>query len=468
MPVNVPMIRNDFPILRRTFKVFAHPAEVPPIYLDHGASTHPPLPVLESYSDFMRNHYANIHRGMHFLSQESSTVFDEVPEIITDFIGGSLEEDRVIMCSNTTDALELTAFLERETPGITLTTMLEHHSNDLPHRKYGKVVHAGLTPEGGLDMEDVELKFNENKVKLMAVTGASNVTGYMPPLKELARLAHDHGARILVDAAQLLAHHPIDVGSRSSPEHIDYLVAAGHKAYAPFGSSFLFAPIESLDGTSPRVPGGGTVRYVTTEDALWVDSPDRHQGGTPNIGGAVAFAASLRYLKTIGMEAVREHEVQLYERMQKGLDSIEGVTCFGPTDGPTKIGVLPFNVGDIPHTTVALMLNWEEAIACRNGCFCAHPYLHQLLTIANDEADTLRDELAAGNTPPLPGAVRATIGVFNNEEEIDIFVDTVRNISTGKVHGDYSDLTKLTHQIDFFRTGRARGVPFVSSDIESS
>jgi cysteine desulfurase/selenocysteine lyase len=190
--------------------------------------------------------------------------------------------DFIILCSNTTDALDLAAFAEKDTPGVTLTTEMEHHSNDLSHRKYGPVIHAGLTSDGALDLEDVEKKLKDNQVKLLAVTGASNVTGYMPPIHRLARLAHEHGARILVDAAQLFAHHPIDVHSKDHPEHLDYLAAAGHKSYAPFGSSFLYGPRETLNCVDPRIPGGGTVKYVTTEDVLWVESPDRHQGGTPN------------------------------------------------------------------------------------------------------------------------------------------------------------------------------------------
>jgi selenocysteine lyase/cysteine desulfurase len=458
-------LRNDFPILKRTFKVFATDTEVPLIYLDHAASTHPPLTVIQAHIEFIQYHYANIHRGMHFLSQEASTVFDEVPEIISSFIGGNCDEDCVIMCTNTTDALELAAFLEKDTPGVTLTTSMEHHSNDLVHRKYGLIIHSGLTPEGALDISDIEKKLQDNNVKLLAVTGASNVTGYMPPIHKLARLSHEYGARILVDAAQLFAHYPINVQSRDHPEHIDYLAAAGHKSYAPFGSSFLYGPRETLDCSNPRVPGGGTVKYVTTEEVLWVDSPDRHQGGTPNIGGAVAFASAILYLQKIGMENIRNHEKKLFEKMYQDLKHISNVTLYGPNEIENKIGVLPFNVEGYHHNTIALMLNWERAIACRNGCFCAHPYLYHLLTI--EKLADLKEKIRTGQNPVLPGAIRASIGLYNNEEEINIFTETVSDIVNGKLHGDYSKVETFTHKINFFKTGRPGEVPFSDSDVES-
>ena len=463
--MNIEKIRDDFPILKRTFRVFGANEEVAPIYFDHAASTHPPIPVLETHGNFMRNHYANIHRGMHYLSQEASIVFDEVPEIIAKFIGGCTDGSCVVMCSNTTDALDLAAFIEKDTPGSTLSTVMEHHSNDLVHRKYGPVLHANLTADGALDLEDVEKKLENNKVKLLAVTGASNVTGYMPSIHKLARLAHDHNARILVDAAQLFAHHPIDVFPLDHPEHIDYLAAPGHKSYAPFGSSFLYGPQEKLDQVNPRIPGGGTVRYVTTEDVLWVESPDRHQGGTPNIGGAVAFASAVLYLQEIGMEKIREHEKALFERLFHKLKNIPKVRTYGPSKIDDKIGVVPFNIEGYHHTEVALMLNWERAIACRNGCFCAHPYLHHLLSVKG--LDELKRKIRDGESPSLPGAIRASLGMYNTEEEIDIFIETITNIVEGKVKGDYSNPDALNYQINFFKIGESKKVPFTESDIES-
>jgi selenocysteine lyase/cysteine desulfurase len=243
--------------------------------------------------------------------------------------------------------------------------------------------------DGTLDYADLERKLREQRVKLVAVTGASNVTGYLPDVHRVARIAHAHGARILVDAAQLLAHSRIDVGPEGDPGHIDFLAAAGHKAYAPFGSAFLHAPRGPCDAAPPYLPGGGTVAWVTEDDAFFKKSPERHEGGTPNIAGAIALGASLRFLEQVGVEAIREHEQALTAQALEGLQGIEGVTVLGHPDSTRRIGVVAFTVEGVPHETVATILDREAAIAVRNGCFCAHPYLRLLIGLA-DTSDARR------------------------------------------------------------------------------
>ena len=248
-------IRNEFPITQKLFKVHGSDKEMKLIYLDHGASTHPCSTVLNKYIDFIKNYYSNVHRGRHFLSMISTEFFDRVYETIFNFINADKNENAIILTSNTTTALDMAACCMKDIEGITLVSLMEHHSNDLPHRHRGKVIHFGLTPEGTIDMQDLEKKLKNNKVKLVAVTGASNVTGFLPDIHKIAKLAHENGAKILIDAAQLLAHKQIDVKPNSDPEHIDFLAAAGHKAYAPFGSAFLFGPREILDKAEPYVSG---------------------------------------------------------------------------------------------------------------------------------------------------------------------------------------------------------------------
>jgi selenocysteine lyase/cysteine desulfurase len=179
------------------------------------------------------------------------------------------------------------------------------------------------------------VKLRAQAVKLVAVTGASNVTGYLADVHRIARMAHACGARILVDGAQILAHAPFDLLPDGDPGHIDFFAGAGHKAYAPFGSSFLFGPTELLDEAPPYIPAGGTVVYVTEEEAYYKKSPERHEGGTPNIAGAVALAAALRFLEAAGMEEVREHERALVERAMDGLRRLDGVRVLGHPD-PAK------------------------------------------------------------------------------------------------------------------------------------
>lgn len=436
MSYDADAIRAQFPILNR--KVPGPHGEMPLTFMDHGASTHAPQPVLDAVMDLHTRSYANIHRGNHLLSIESSDLFDGAVETFASFIGARPDHGSFIMTGNTTDALSLAAHVMADRPGATLTTLAEHHSNDLPHRAAGDVIHTAIDGDGRPDMEDFERQLQNNAVKLVAVTGCSNVTGYMPPIHEMARLAHDHGAKILVDAAQLYAHQKIDVKSDAHPEHIDFLAAAGHKSYAPFGSAFLYGPEDAFNAADPYKPGGGTVDWVTDSGAWFNQSPDRHMGGTPNITGVVAFAAATKWLAGIGMENVRQHEVEL---MDRGLDHFaelaenHDVALLGPDMSDDKAGVFSFMVPDVHHDVVSKVLSAEHGIATRNGCFCAHPLLHRLLKLGDTSYWT--DALSRGEDVPLPGASRATIGIYNTEADIDLLAEAVGKVARKEWTGDY-------------------------------
>jgi selenocysteine lyase/cysteine desulfurase len=422
-------IRQQFPITGQTF-VNAAGVQHTITYLDHGASTHPPCAVLDVYRDFLEHYYANIHRGNHYLSQRASQLYDNVSEVVRDFVHADRSRNGVIFTSNTTTALDIASYMMQGKEGATLVSNMEHHSNDLPHRRRGPVLRINVLDDGTLDYTDLEEKLRNNRVKLVAVTGASNVTGYMPDIRLIARLAHAHGAKILVDGAQLLAHSRIDMGSNEADDHIDFLAAAGHKAYAPFGAAFLIAPNEIIDSTEPYIPGGGTVKFVTEDSQVWADGVDRHSGGTPNIGGVIALGEALKWLKEIGLDWVREHELELLKRVEGRLRAIDGVNFLGNVPTAKKLGVLPFNIRDLHHDTVAMILNNEYGIATRNGCFCAHPYLTKLLHCADPEG--VRRKVESGEDVLLPGAVRATIGIYNNEEDLDKLVDAVAVLAAGE------------------------------------
>ncbi|RPI15040.1 MAG: aminotransferase class V-fold PLP-dependent enzyme [Ignavibacteriae bacterium] len=434
--LDIKHIREQFPITQKTFNVYGNDTPKNLIYFDHGASTHPPQPVLNKYIDFLKNYYANVHRGKHFLSLISSELFDNVYNTIFDFIKGDKELNSIILTSNTTTALDIAASVMRDYEGVTLVSLMEHHSNDLPHRCRSEVIHYGLNPDGSIDMDDLLLKLQSNKVKLVAVTGASNVTGFMPDIHMIAGMAHAHGAKILVDGAQLLAHRKIDVKPNSDDDHIDFIAAAGHKAYAPFGSAFLFGPKDIFDEAEPYIPGGGTVVYVTEDDVYYSDSPDRHQGGTPNIGGAIALAESLKFLSNVGMENIREHEVELTAYALKRLKEVQDLKVLGNIKAEQRLGVVSFNVGDLDNNLVSMVLNYESAIATRNGCFCAHPYLHELLELG--DITELKAKLIRGEEVDMPGAVRLTIGIFNTAEEIDALIDALKIISLHQWKADYN------------------------------
>lgn len=428
-------IREQFAICRQKFPIMGGAEEKALIYFDHGASTHPPQRVIEAHKTFLEHYYSNIHRGNHNLSMIATDMFDKVEDTIMDFIGGDKKNNNAILTSNTTGALDLAAHVMAEVEGVTLSTLMEHHSNYLPHIRRGPVELIGLNPNGTLDMEDLEKKLRDLPVKLVAVTGASNVTGFMPDIHRIARLAHEAGARILVDGAQLLAHHRVNVKDDDDPEHIDFFAAAGHKAYAPFGSAFLFGPRELFDNAPPYIPGGGTVQFVTPRSTVWAKSPDRHQGGTPNIPGAIAMAEALKFLDEIGLDKIREHERELYEYAVKSLEAVEGVSVYGPKDPERCIGVITFNIGDIPNELAAAILNYEGNIATRNGCFCAHPYIQYMLKVQDPEG--CWDKYEKGESMFLMGAVRATIGIYNQKEEIDELLEMVKIIRDKKWKGNY-------------------------------
>ncbi len=432
--MNTDDIRKLFPITKTMVETNNGKKNL--IYLDHGASTHAPQPVLDTYLDTQMNYYANVHRGNHFLSCVSTEKIEEVPLIIADFLGIKDPENsgmHSVLTYNTTSSLDLASHVFANIEGEVLTTLLEHHSNDLPHRSRGKVHHGGILDDGTLDMDHMEEILQNNNIKLLAVTGASNVTGFLPEIDKLARMAHDNGAKILVDAAQMIAHYRLEVKPLDHPEHIDFLAAAGHKFYSPFGSAFLIGNTEEFDNAPPYIPGGGTVKLVTKDDAVFVKGSDRHSYGTPNIAGSIAMGRSLQFLKEVGIDYIEKHERELLGFFEKGLRDIEGVDVLGEVPLDRKIGVVSFNIDNMYHEDVSVKLNRESAIATRNGCFCAHPYLAELMSIPLSEMNKIKEKVLAGEEPRMPGAVRATIGLYNTREELQTVLDTVEKIATGKL-----------------------------------
>ena len=419
-------IRNLFPVTREEFvSPSGHNRRI--IYLDHGASTHPPSNVLDFYSEFLEHYYANIHRGNHYLSRKASELFDNVTNTVLSFIGGEQDRNEVIFTLNTTTAIDIASHIMREVEGVTLVSEMEHHSNDLPHRRRGEVVKVLVDDDGRLDYNDLEEKIKAHRVKLVAVTGASNVTGYLPDIYQIARLAHEHGAKILVDGAQLLAHEKVDIKSCDDDEHIDFFAAAGHKAYAPFGAAFLVAPRQICDATTPYIPGGGTVQFVTNTNVIWAEGQDRHIGGTPNIPGVVAFGKALEWLDEIGMDWIRQHELDLLRTTKQRLEDIPGVTMLANIPPEERLGVLSFNIEGYHDEVASSALNDTFGIATRNGCFCAHPYLSRLLNF--DDPERIFQELLKNPDLPKPGAVRATIGIFNNENDMDALIHAVSQLA---------------------------------------
>ena len=414
-------IRSAFAITARTVKCLTG-EERPLVYLDHAATTHPPNPVLDRLCRFLRFEYANVHRATYHLARRSTLRFEDAYETCSSFVGADPDHHCVIFTSNTTAGCELVSHALAHRPGKVLVTNLEHHSNDLPHRRRGEVVRIGLDACGRLDMIALREALKSEPIKLVNITGAANVTGWMPPIREIATLAHAAGALVCLDAAQLLAHAPIDLGPPGEPDSIDFLVAAGHKAYAPFGVGFVVGPRSVLDEAEPVVAGGGVAASVDEDGANWLLSPDRHQFGTPNVGGAIAMAEMLNLLKAIGMDRVRDHEMALTKRMTDGLEAIGGIDLYGPPEFDQRVGIIPFNVQDVSDMMTAAVLGEEFGVAVRNGRFCSHLHTRHLLG---------PDARSDG------GAVRASIGLYNNEDDVDHFLEAVEVVRRGTWKGAY-------------------------------
>lgn len=410
-------VRREFAIVERTVPVLGG-EERPLVYLDHAASTHAPRSAISAYVDFLEHEYSNVHRGTHLLSRRATARFEEAHGRVAQFIGAELEHGAICFVTNTTQAIDLASHVMAHVPGIVVTTEMEHHSNELTHRRRGDVLRVRIGNDGILELGHLEEILRRERVKLVAVTGAANVTGLLPDLKAITRLAHEHGALVLVDAAQLLAHHSIDVKPFDHPEHIDFLAGAGHKAYAPFGAGFLYGPRKVFDAAPPYLPGGGNAARVTETTVEFLPAPDRHHGGTPNIAGVVGLTSALDFLQAIGMDAVRRHEVELTRKAILGMQALGGITIYGCPDAEARLGVISFNVEGVSELMTAAILSEEGALAVRNGRFCAHIYMDRLLRIHHGDG--------GGEMPS--GAVRASFGVYNDESDVDRLLEHLKKV----------------------------------------
>ena len=404
------------------------------VNLDSAAST-PALACVRDTVDEFLKWYSNVHRGVGYKSRLSSWAFDGARVRVARFVGADPTDSVVLFCRNTTEAINRLAHRYPFRKGdVVLTTLMEHHSNELPWRRVAEVIHVGVTGDGRVDEEDLagKLAANRGRVRLLAVTGASNVTGYINPIHDWARMAHSAGAEIVVDAAQLAPHRPIAMGRKGDPEHLDYVAFSAHKMYAPFGAGVLIAHRAALETGDPDIVGGGTVDIVSLESAYWTDLPDREEAGTPDIVGVVALARAIRAIEEIGWEKIRRHETELTAAALERLSSIPGVVLYGDADparAASRLGVVPFNVRGVPHALAAAVLSCEWGIGVRNGCFCAHPYVKAILHVSEEEGRAVEKSILARDRSAIPGAVRASFGLFNTMADIDALGEALEAIA---------------------------------------
>ena len=385
--------------------------------LDYGASA-PALTVVSAYLNEVLPFYASVHRGAGYASQISTSVYENARNIVREFVGGRAD-DSVIFTRNTTDSLNLLAgclpVVDGQHNGEVVYLDIEHHANLLPwqHVPHRSIVAAPTLAE---TLANVREALAQGGVSLLAVTGASNVTGEILPVKELAALAHEYGARIVVDAAQLAPHRRVDIAAAD----IDYLVFSGHKLYAPFGAGVLVGRADWLDAGTPHLAGGGAVREARLDSVTWATGPARHEGGSPNVLGAATLARATQVIAELDQDEWHAHESAIRTHLVEGLKEIEGVTVhqiFSDTDPADTIGVVNFSVEGYDAGLVAAYLSAEHGVGLRDGRFCAHPLLKRL---------------------GLPsGSLRASFGVGSRLEDAVRLLDGIRTLRSSGLGWDY-------------------------------
>ena len=403
-------IREDFPILKR--KVNDHPL----IYFDNAATTQKPKQVIDAERDFYENHNANVHRAVHTLSQEATELHEQARETISKFINAK-EPTEVVFARGTTEAINLVAYswgLRNLKAGDeVVVSLMEHHSNIVPWEMISKltgftVKYAKIHPDGTLNYEDFESKITR-KTKVACLSHVSNVSGIINDVKRIAKVAHENGALMLVDGAQSVPHLPTDVRDLDA----DFLAFSGHKMLGPTGIGVLYGKKALLEKMAPFEGGGEMIKEVSfssqTErcDICWNDPPWKFEAGTPNIAGGIGLAAAIKYLQRLGMAEVFQHEKALTEyAMKKMKTCCTKLELYGTTDASLKCGIMPFGVEGLSSHDVALFLD-NYGVMIRSGFHCAQP-LHQFFK--------------------LQSSARASFYIYNSAEEVDRFVEILREM----------------------------------------
>ncbi len=398
----------------------------PYINFDNAASTPPFARVMESLND-AAIWYASVHRGAGYKSQYSTRIYEEARQIVGAFVGTEPAHDVVIFTKNTTDSLnKITHYLPYLPGEIVVYSGVEHHSNELPWAKKHSY-RLGLAGYQ-IDLAEAETFFRANagRIKLLAVSGASNVTGYTPPIYTLAEMAHRVGARILVDAAQLAPHRPIDILPPTDPRHLDFIAFSAHKMYAPFGVGVLIGPRTLFCHTPPSQVGGGTVKGLSPAGIIWNEPPEVEEAGSPNVLGAVALAEAIRVLTELGWDTLINNENRLIKQTIAALREMPEVTLYNP-EPDNRVGVISFNIAGIHHLEVARYLADEWGIGVRSGCFCARSYVQRLLqldpaAIQNAQTQIIRQQ------PQTPGMVRVSFGCYNQPQEVEVLIEALQKL----------------------------------------
>lgn len=432
-------LRDAFTGLETEYRL-ADGSTVSRTYLDSAASNLR-LMVADDIVRRALRHYANTHSKLHFGAHVTTHLYHQAHRIVEQFVDASDEYTSVFVGSGVTGGLNRMARVlaeRRPDRDLVITTMMEHHANDLPHRKHvGNVDHVPLEKDpdgeaGRVDMDVLRSAIQEHADRLnyVAVTAASNVTGIINPVHEIAKLAHEAGALCIVDAAQSAAHLPLSVQGSGEDEAIDVLCMSGHKIYAPGSPGVVVARKALFEGLEPQQVGGGIVDRVETGRYEIMDElPDREEAGTPNLPGAFRLAATLYLLGRIGMDVIEDDERQLTQYALERFEAIDGLRIYGShrLEIADRIGVITFNLEDLPHGLVTAALNDYFGVSVRNECFCAQPFVRQLLGRTGTTDEQSEDDDCRPDTQP--GMVRVSFGLYNTRADVDTAAEALSDIA---------------------------------------
>lgn len=400
---NIQQVRDDFPILARTVY------DKPLVYLDNAATTQKPLCVLDAMRDEYLNVNANVHRGVHYLSQQATDLHEAARETVRQFINAPKTEE-IIFTRGTTESINLVvssyvdAFMHEGDEVI--VSVMEHHSNIVPWQLQAarKGIALRVIPmidTGALDMQAFEQLFNE-RTRFVSVAHVSNVLGTVNPVKDICRIAHSHGVPVLVDGAQSTPHFKVDVQDIDC----DFFAFSGHKIYGPTGVGVLYGKEAWLDRLPPYQGGGEMIESVTFKRTVFEKLPFKFEAGTPDYVATHGLATALKYVSSLGMDNIAAHERELTTYCMEQMRTIPGMRLFGDT--PQKDAVVSFLVGDIHHLDMGTLLD-RLGIAVRTGHHCAQPLMERL---------------------GIQGTVRASFALYNTKDEIDALVNGIRRVST--------------------------------------
>ena len=397
--INIENIRRDFPILQR--KVHNNK---PLVYFDNAATTQKPIQVIDSIHNYYLNYNSNIHRAVHQLAEEATAAYELTRDKVAKFINVKNREE-LIFVRGTTEAINLIAYSwgrqNVQKNDIVVTTEYEHHSNIVPWQlltkeKDAKLEYIGVDDNGELILDQLDDYLNTERVKLVTFSHMSNVLGTITNAEEIIRKCHKKGVKVLVDAAQSVPHMKVDIQKLDC----DFFAFSAHKMLGPTGVGVLWARKEILENMQPFNGGGDMIREVHKYETTWNDLPYKFEAGTPNIADVIGFSAALDYLENIGMDKVREHEIELTKYALEKMSAIKGIKLYGTPDMKKRGGVISFNLGDIHPHDLATIID-EDGVAIRSGHHCAQVLMERLDVSATS---------------------RASFYIYNTKEEVDVFI----------------------------------------------